>query len=196
VGYAWEVRDGTRTKVPKNPHTGRNGSTTAPATWADFPTARAFALRHGYGLGFMLAPPFVGIDLDDCRDAATGALSTLAVSVLGELDTYAEVSISGTGIKAIAYGEKPGTRCRRNGLSLEIYSEKRLFALTGQRLTDAPLQINDCQDAVNHIYRATFGATAPAPTPPHARLRHDRRRPRRARLARHLQPQVSRALGR
>jgi hypothetical protein len=164
VGYAWEMRDGTRTKVPKDPHTGRNGSTTAPATWADFATARAFALRHGYGLGFMLTPPFVGIDLDHCRDAATGELSTLGVSVLGELDTYAEVSVSGTGVKAIAYGEKPGTRCRRNGLELEIYSEKRLFALTGQRLAAAPLQINDCQDAVNHIYRATFGATAPAPT--------------------------------
>ncbi len=176
VGYAYPLIDGKRTKVPKNPHwhpgmskaerekTPQNASTTDPATWADFPTARAFALRHGYGLGFMLAPPFVGIDLDHCRDAATGELSTLAVSVLGELDTYAEVSVSGTGVKAIAYGEKPGTRCRRNGLEVEIYSEKRLFALTGERLAAAPMQINDCQDAVNHIYRATFGATAPAPT--------------------------------
>ncbi len=166
VGYAWEMRDGTRTKVPKDPHTGRNGSTTAPATWADFATARAFALRHGYGLGFMLTPPFVGIDLDHCRDAATGELSTLGVSVLGELDTYAEVSVSGTGVKAIAYGEKPGTRCRRSGLELEIYSEKRLFALTGQRLDDAPLQINDCQDALTHIYTAAFGQTEPPPTAP------------------------------
>ncbi len=166
VGYAWEVRDGTRTKVPKDPHTGRNGSTTAPATWADFATARAFALQHGYGLGFMLAPPFVGIDLDHCRDAATGELSTLGVSVLGELDTYAEVSISGTGIKAIAYGEKPGTRCRRNGLELEIYSEKRLFALTGQRLATAPREINDCQDYIGHLYRTAFGRPDPAPSAP------------------------------
>jgi hypothetical protein len=166
VGYAWEMRDGTRTKVPKNPHTGRNGSTTDPATWADFATARAFALRHGYGLGFMLAPPFVGLDLDHCRDAVTGELSTLGGSVLGELDTYAEVSISGTGVKAIAYGEKPGERCRRNGLELEIYSAKRLFALTGQRLADAPLQINDCHDAIDHIYTAAFGQADPAPRPP------------------------------
>jgi ssDNA-binding Zn-finger/Zn-ribbon topoisomerase 1 len=166
VGWKWGTRNGKRTKLPMDPHTGKNASSADPATWADFPTARACALRHGYGLGFMLAPPFVGIDLDHCRDAATGALSTLGVSVLGELDTYAEVSVSGTGVKAIAYGEKPGTRCRRNGLELEIYSGKRLFALTGQRLAAAPLQINDCQDAVSHIYVATFGATAPAPTPP------------------------------
>jgi hypothetical protein len=169
VGYAWEVRDGNRTKLPKDPHTGRNASTTDPATWADFATARAFALRHGYGLGFMLAPPFVGVDLDHCRDAATGALSTLALSVLSNLDTYAEVSVSGTGVKAIAYGSKPGERCRKKGLELEIYSEKRLFALTGQRLDDAPLQINDCQDAVSHIYTAAFGRPDPAPrTPPPA----------------------------
>jgi ribosomal protein L37AE/L43A len=167
VGYAWEVRGEKRTKVPKNPHTGRNGSSTDPATWADFATARDFALRHGYGLGFMLAPPFVGIDLDHCRDAATGELSTLGLSVLSNLDTYAEVSVSGTGVKAIAYGEKPGERCRKNGRELEIYSVARLFALTGQRLDDAPLQINDCQDAINHIYTAAFGQTDPTPrTPP------------------------------
>ncbi len=123
VGYTWENRDGKRTKIPKNPHTDKNASSTDPATWADFATARAFALRHGYGLGFMLAPPFVGVDLDKCRDPATEELSTLGASVLGELDTYAEVSVSRTGVKAIAYGEKPGDRCRRNGLELEFDSE-------------------------------------------------------------------------
>ncbi len=166
VGYAWERRGEGRTKVPKDPHTGRNASSTDPATWTDFATARAFALRHGYGLGFMLAPPFVGVDLDHCRDAATGALSTRGVSVLSNLDTYAEVSVSGTGVKAIAYGEKPGTRCKKHGLEIEIYSAKRLFALTGQRLDDAPLQINDCQDAINHIYTAAFGQTDPTPSAP------------------------------
>jgi hypothetical protein len=168
VGYTWVLRDGKRTKVPKDAHTGRNASTTNPATWTNFSTARAFCLRHGYGLGFMLAPPFVGIDLDHCRDAATGELSTLAVSVLANLDTYAEVSVSGTGVKAIAYGEKPGVRCRKNGLELEMYSEKRLFALTGQRLDDAPRQVNDCQDYLNHLYTTAFGETAPAPGVPPA----------------------------
>lgn len=165
VGYALEMRDGKRTKIPKNPLLGYNASSTDPATWADFPTAHAFCLRAGYGLGFMLAAPFVGVDLDHCRDAATGALSTLGVSVLSNLDTYAEVSVSGTGVKAIAYGEKPGARCRKNGLELEIYGEKRLFALTGQRLDDAPLQVNDCQDYLDHLYRTAFGATAPTPSP-------------------------------
>jgi len=167
VGYAWEIRDGNRTKIPKNPHTGGNASTTAPATWADFATARAFCLRDGHGLGFILTPPFVGIDLDHCRDAATGELSTLAVSVLGSDlgDTYAEVSISGTGVKAIGYGAKPGERCRRNGLELEVYDHARMFALTGQRLDTAPLAIIDCQDAINHIYTAAFGQPAPAPNP-------------------------------
>ncbi len=166
VGWKWGTRDGKRTKIPVNPHTGKNASSADPATWADFATARTFAQRHAYGLGFMLAPPFVGIDLDHCRDPATGELSTLGGSVLGELDTYAEVSISGTGIKAIAYGEKPGKRCRRNGLELEIYGGKRLFALTGQRLDDAPMQINDCQDAIDHIYTSAFGQTDPAPSAP------------------------------
>lgn len=178
VGYVWEVRGENRAKVPKNPHwrpdlteaerekipKNGNGSSTNPATWADFATARAFCLREGYGLGFILAPPFVGIDLDHCRDAATGELSTLGVSVLSNLDTYAEVSVSGTGVKAIAYGEKPGKRCKKHGL--EIYSGKRLFALTGQRLDDAPLQINDCQDAIDYLYTAAFGQPDPTPSAP------------------------------
>jgi hypothetical protein len=170
VGYIWEVRDGSRTKVPKNPHTGQNAKSNDPTTWTDFQTARNFARKHGYGLGFMLTAPFVGVDLDHCRDPETGELSTLAASVLsgGLGDTYAEVSVSGTGIKAIAYGEKPGTRCRKDGLALEIYSEKRMFALTGQRLDTAPLQITDCREAVNDLYVAAFGqpTTAASHTPP------------------------------
>jgi Zn ribbon nucleic-acid-binding protein len=173
VGYTWVLRDGKRTKVPKDAHTGRNASTTNPATWTDFATARTFALRHGYGLGFMLAPPFVGVDLDHCRDAATGELSTLGLSVLANLDTYAEVSVSGTGVKAIAYGEKPGQRCRKNGLELEMYSEKRLFALTGQRLDDAPRQVNDCQEYLDHLYTTMFGETVPTPSAPPAFVTDD-----------------------
>jgi hypothetical protein len=166
VAYDLEKREQGWTKVPKDARSngqGRNARSNDSQTWTTFAEAYAFAKRRGLGLGFMLAPPLVGFDIDDCRDPETGELSSLAASVLGEMDTYAEVSVSGTGIKGIAYGTKPGGRCRRKGLKLEMYSELRLFALTGQRLPDAPLAVNDCQGAIDFLYRAAFGEQDAAP---------------------------------
>lgn len=143
------------TKVPINPHTGRYGSSTDPATWGTFAEARTLAVKRGIGVGFMLAPPLFGFDLDGC--IADGEVSPLATSVLGELHTYAETSVSGTGVKGIGYGTKPSARCRRKGLQIEIYDHARLFALTGQRLPDAPLAINDCQEGLDFIHATAFG---------------------------------------
>jgi hypothetical protein len=155
VCYDLEERDSGWTKVPINPRTGRYAKTNDVTTWGTFEEARALAARKGIGLGFMLAPPLFGFDLDHC--IIGGQLSPLAQSVLGELHTYAETSISAGGVKGIGYGTKPSSRCRRKGLALEIYSERRLFALTGLRLPDAPLAINDCQEGLDFIHGAAFG---------------------------------------
>jgi hypothetical protein len=170
---AWKFieRDGQRVKFPidanPGPNQGRGAKANDPATWCDFETAYRYAQRHGHGLWFFLRFPYVGIDADDCRDPDTGQLTPVAASVFGELDTYAEVSVSGTGIKAIGYGRKPGTRCRRAGLQLELYDQLRGFALTGQRFEDSPLAITDCQAALDHIYGAAFGEQeAPRPAVP------------------------------
>ncbi len=155
VAYDLVERDGKWTKIPINPRTGAYATTTNASTWGTFEEARVRAARDAIGVGFILAPPFFGFDLDGClRD---GVPSPMAMSVLGELSTYAETSISGTGVKGIGIGIKPGTRCRRAGLLLEIYDHARLFALTGDRLSDAPLAINDCQEGLDHIYNVAFG---------------------------------------
>ena len=167
VAYGLGQREQGWAKVPidarPGPRQGRYARSNDPQTWTTFAEAHAFAKRRGLGLGFMLAPPLVGFDIDDCRDPETGELPALAASVLGGVDTYAEVSVSGTGIKGIAHGTKPGGRCRRKGLRLEMYSELRLFALTGQRLPDAPLAVNDCQGAIDFLYRAAFREQEAAP---------------------------------
>lgn len=163
VAFALEERDGGLTKVPYNPHTGYRAKSNDASTWGTFAEAAAHARPRGMGVGFMLAPPLFGFDLDHC--ITDGVISPLATSVLGELHTYAEPSVSGTGIKGIGYGKKPGTRCRRKGLDLEIYDHARLFALTGQLLDGAPLAINDCQDGLDFIYGAVFGEESPPPPP-------------------------------
>jgi len=162
VAYDLEERPTGWTKVPKNPRDGGNASSTNAATWTTFEEARAYAAKRGIGVGFMLAPPLFGFDLDGC--ITDGEVSPLATSALGEIHTYTELSVSGTGLKGIGYGKKPGARCRRKGLELKIYDHARLFALTGHRLPDAPLAINDCQEGLDFIYGAAFGAEQDAPT--------------------------------
>src|SRR5262249_25607472 len=69
-----ELVKGEWTKVPYqalNPM--RKASTTDPSTWATFDQAMA-ALRFGDGIGFVLTDTeFAAFDIDNCRNARTGA---------------------------------------------------------------------------------------------------------------------------
>src|SRR5688572_27566529 len=68
-------------KVPFNPRTGRTASVADPESWTSYETARA-AVESGHysGLGFVFSvdDPFVGIDIDDCRDPETGLIKPWA----------------------------------------------------------------------------------------------------------------------
>ena len=85
-------------KKPINPGTGQLASTANPRTWASYAEALAGADRYQLaGIGFMLGGGFAGVDLDTCRDKETGQLSEAATQIITTLDSYTEVSISGTG---------------------------------------------------------------------------------------------------
>lgn len=104
----------------------------------------------------------VFFDLDECRDPETGEVEPWATEVVVSLDTYAEVSPSGEGIRAIGFVEDPQNRnCwfytpdgvrfvgqkkdREDGYRrLEIYGGNRggrhLITFTGAVLEDKPLR--------------------------------------------------------
>lgn len=75
---------------------------------------------------------FAGVDLDDCRDPDTKEIDGWARDILNELDTYAEVSPSGTGVHAILRGNVPDGG-NRSG-DVEMYDDARFFTMTGRRL--------------------------------------------------------------
>ncbi len=123
-------------KVPISPQTGQRADVTRPGNHVGFDDAYDFYLdRHLSGVGFVFraADPFAGIDLDACRDPNTGDIDPFAVDILTELSTYAEVSPSGTGAKAIAIGSIDPAGRKRAG-NVEMYDRARYFALTGHRL--------------------------------------------------------------
>lgn len=132
-------RDGKPTKVPIIPGETQFASTTTPETWTSFATAReAVTTTAVDGLGFVFTAddPLVGIDLDDCRDPAAETPAAWAAAVLDTLDSYTEVSPSGTGYHVIVTGDLPDGRNRAG--DLEVYDRSRFFTVTGNHVPDTP----------------------------------------------------------
>src|SRR3954452_21484848 len=101
VCWRSEERDGKLTKIPCSPLTGRRASSTDPETWGGYPEALRAGKERGYaGMAFVFtaADPFCGVDLDRCRDAETGEVEEWVREIIEELDSYTEVSPSGTGV--------------------------------------------------------------------------------------------------
>jgi putative DNA primase/helicase len=130
--WRYEERGGKPTKVPYTPGTNRRASSTDLMTWRTFEEA-AEALDGGRfaGVGFFVcsADPFVGIDLDDCRDRESGQIAAWAQKIIDSVsDRYVEASPSGTGVHIITRGVlKDGV----NTKWVEVYGQDRFFAFTG-----------------------------------------------------------------
>lgn len=165
VVWKTQRRDGKPTKVPFQ----CNGSTFAkandPATWDTFAAAcSAFQMGAYAGVGYEFAKddPFVGVDLDGCRNPETGEVAQWAKDLINELGTYAEVSPSGTGVKLFAIGKLPFKGGRKIELldapricdktpAIEVYDHSRYFAVTGLRLKGVPKEPVSTQDAIDEI---------------------------------------------
>ncbi|WP_255152213.1 phage NrS-1 polymerase family protein [Halorarius halobius] len=138
-----EDRDGKATKVPVDPSTESFASTTDAETWTDFADAREYATRTEVGVGFVFTDddPLVGVDLDDCRDPDDGTLTDWARDIVERLDSFTEVSPSGTGVHVIVEGELPGGRNRHG--DVELYETARFFTVTGDVLSAYPQSVRE-----------------------------------------------------
>jgi putative DNA primase/helicase len=132
------------TKPPFIPGTGRRASSTDPATWCSYTNAVMYGRvgpdvsgRRPDGIGYVFSPddPYTGVDLDKCRDPSSGEIKEWARELIDLLDTYCEVSPSGTGVKLILRGKLKIAEHKRvygDGV-VEVYDRDRFFALTGVR---------------------------------------------------------------
>ena len=69
------------------------------ATWTSFDSVLSVYVGGGYdGIGFVLGDPFLGIDLDHCRDLQTGIIEPWAQTIINNLNSYTEITPSNTGI--------------------------------------------------------------------------------------------------
>lgn len=156
-------------KVPYSPGRSHRASSNKLATWGTFADAVAsYGSGQWAGVGYVFSPddPFCGIDLDDCRDAETGAVAGWARPILADLPSYAEISPSGTGIKLIVVAAKPEGKSKApwGTGQVEMYDIARYFALTGRRLETHPAGVRECQGAVSAWHAAIMSAPRGAAT--------------------------------
>jgi primase-polymerase (primpol)-like protein len=153
VCWRREGRDGKVTKVPVEPATGGYASTTDPDTWTGIERAfEAVDETNADGVGFVFTDddPLVGVDLDDCRDTDSGSIDEWARDVVTRLDSYAEVSPSGTGVHVIVEGKLPDGRSRSG--DVEMYETSRFFTVTGDHLDQTPTAVRRRVDAIRGVH--------------------------------------------
>lgn len=174
-----EVRRDKLTKVPYQAN-GRKAADTRPNEWTNFDTARDAFNRGGFaGVGFVFnGDGLAGVDLDHCRDAATGGVEPWAQAIIDSLDTYSELSISGTGVHLLLRGSVPPGGNRKG--RIEVYDWGRYFCMTGRPVNGHVLPIADRQAELAALHSEIFGGQAggahtdradgdgQAPTPPAA----------------------------
>ena len=146
-------------KLPKNPRTGGNAQSNNKSTWGTFDEAVAAVSKYGFkGVGFMFAPPYFGVDLDKCLDNAE-----FIEEFVETLQSYTEISKSGNGIHIICKGELPAGNRRRG--SVEMYSDRRYFIMTGKLYCDKYRNIVDCTETIKPLHAKYLGDNTPKIAP-------------------------------
>lgn len=165
--YVWLPKEEKWTKVPFNARTGKAAKSTDPTTWSPCQKALAAYQTGDYdGIGFVLTEDLgiVGIDLDHCRNADTGAIDSWALDIVHAVTTYTEVSPSGTGLRLFSRGTLP-PKGRKKG-DIELYTSGRYLTITGCHLEGTPLTIEPRQAEITALHTRSFGT--PDPQPPSA----------------------------
>jgi hypothetical protein len=132
VCWRTEVREGKPTKVPYTPGTLRRASSTDLMSWRTFSEAlEAYESGEppydGIGFVFCSADPYVGVDLDNCRDPEVGTVAEWAQKIIDSFaDSYVEASPSGTGVHIIFEGTlKDGAKKKKQSTGIEAYGQDR-----------------------------------------------------------------------
>ena len=155
VCWTEKERDGKLTKIPVDPSTGRYASATDSATWNSFEAAHSRAETDDLsGLGFVFTDddPLVGVDLDDCRIPETETALDWAEEIVDTLDSFTEISPSGTGFHVILEATLPGDRSRKG--DVEIYETDRFFTVTGTHVEGTPETVEARPEGLATVYEA------------------------------------------
>jgi hypothetical protein len=147
----WRLEDQEQRKALKVPYqvkTGKGASHANPDHWASFADAIARFDKGGYnGIGLVIGRPFIAVDLDHCRDAETGNVEPWAVEFLKELNSYTELSQSGSGFHVWLKGEAPADKDGVRKGQVEAYAKNRYLTMTGLVVPEYPTKLRELSKA-------------------------------------------------
>jgi len=109
----------------------------------------------GVGFVFDSEDTIAGVDLDDCRDPDTGQPTEEAKEIINSLDSFTEVSTSGTGYHVYVHGFVPekGNRGDIDDVShVELYDESRFFVVTGDHVDTTPYTVNSRAGSLRELH--------------------------------------------
>lgn len=169
---AEEKENGKITKIPyqANPqYEGVEARSNDASTWSSFHTAVKYynnSIADGVGFVFSRRDSYIGIDIDKCvtyksddEKRVNPIINEFAQSIINELDSYTEFSVSGTGIHIIIKGDLPqsicGTGRKSTKHNLEIYQHGRYFTMTGNK-ENSNYRIEDRTDEIAEIIEKYF----------------------------------------
>jgi primase-polymerase (primpol)-like protein len=141
VLWRWALRDGKYTKPPFQAD-GTPAKSNDPTTWTAFAAAlEAYRGGDWGGVGYCFRDDddVFAIDLDQGRDPAPGVIQGWAVDVVREMATYTEISPSGTGLRIVGSGVKPGRREKQGPVEIYDRASTRFLTFTGHHLDGTPL---------------------------------------------------------
>ena len=175
VNWMWVKKD-KWTKPPYQPN-GELARSTDPSTWSTYSKVLAAAKSGRFdGIGYVLfrgapgvdpeewpADTLVGVDFDHVIDEQHNIDETVMRYVM-DLNTYVEVSPSGTGLRCFLHGDLPPGG-RKKG-PIELYENGRYLTITGQHLKGEPTTIGPRQEEVEAFHGLIFAKVDPPSLPP------------------------------
>ena len=141
-------------KVPIHPERGHKHDPTDPEIWVSFgdiqSAYRGDIAADGVGFVFDQSDQIVGVDLDNCRNPTSGNTEEWAEDILSGLDSWSEVSPSGTGYHVFVVATLPDGG-NKSG-DVEIYDNNRFFTVTGMKASGAPESIAERNDELAEVH--------------------------------------------
>jgi putative DNA primase/helicase len=169
VCWKLQWKDSKGKKCPVNPKTGMFASSTNPSTWGTFDQAWEHYERHkdagimGIGFVFTKDDPYTGVDLDHCRNAETGDILPWSLEIVQYLNSYIELSPSGTGLHIFVRGILP-VGSRKVG-DVEMYDDVHYFTISGVPLPGLSQTIESRQNELEVLHARFLGGGHNASVP-------------------------------
>lgn len=149
----WDEKKKKYGKIPYRADRITSGlSTKSERNWSSFHVAMAAYLQNPdkfAGVGYLITgkkvagsaadvfepAALVGVDLDHCRDPATGEIAPWAAEVIAKLDSYTEASPTGTGLRVMVDATLPQDWVNHErGIEMYGGTAARFVTITGQQV--------------------------------------------------------------